>query len=474
MSNSQPKTGIAIRQALDPSSTVFTNSPDLILTGTAAAADPSAFSNPDAYDWYFSQAPTIGSANNVYIRGVNYTPTGTQQSRVYLYFAQSDQLLDPTKWQSSGFTLNSVAQNYTPISAKTVGAYVATAMPVMWTPPAPTTAGATYYLISWIDNSQQPSPPTFPTTPFADLAALGTYVSQHPSMAVLDTVYRGAFLRQLPGQTVQQPGTGAQTSPDIIVNGAAAAQDASSFAGSGSYNAGTLSANAALGVRNFVYVRALNTVAGPARARVYLYWTTAAAISAPSWSAGNFTFAGQPQNWVDLTATAAGQVMVSTVPLVWYAPSGPAILAAYVDNSTNPQPPDFTPFGYLNPQAVTSFVASHPQLAWVAVTGTAAAQPTMSWETPLVAGTGMNSVYAGIQLTSIPTDGTLSLSIPGPDAANTLVIQSMRVPNQNALVAWPVTYPDHFQTSAVLTYTQGSTPVGAGSIVLKVVQRPTG
>jgi hypothetical protein len=83
----------------------------------------------------------------------------------------------------------------------------------------------------------------------------------------------------------------------------------------------------------------------------------------------------------------------------------------------------------------------------------------------------MNTVYAGIQLSKIPTDGTVSLSIPGPDAANTIAVTSMRVPDPNALVAWPVTYPDHFQTSAVLTYTPGRTPVGAGNIVAKVVAR---
>jgi DNA-binding beta-propeller fold protein YncE len=467
-------TGIVIRQAMDSSSPIFTNSPDLILTGTTPSFDPDAFTDPDAYDWYFSQSPVIGSANYLYVRGVNYTPTGAQQARVYLYYAQSDKLLDPSTWQSSGFTVGGAPQNYMPLSAVSLYQHVVTSPPMVWIPPQPSPNGASYFLISWIDNSANPAPPTWPTTPFADMAALGAYIKAHPAMALLDTVYKGAFMRQFPGQSVGQDGTGAQTSPDIIVTGTGAARDASQFATQGSYSPGTLSADAALDARNFVYVRALNTTGKPARARIYMYWATSANISPSSWNTTNFKVAGQTQNWVDLVAGAANEVMISTVPLVWFAPAPGEtyILIAYVENSENPQPPDFTAFGFINPQAVTAFVASHPQLAWLALNGKPIPPATMSSETPLIAGTGANSLYVGVQLTNIPTDGTLSLSVPGPDAADTLVIQSLRIPDANALVAWPVTYPDHFQTSAVITYSAGATPVGAGKIVATMLPRP--
>ena len=285
MSPADKPTGINIRQALDPNSPVFTLSPDLIVTGTAAALDASNFTDPSCYKWYFSQAPVIGSPNYFYIRGLNWNEDGTQNSTVYFYFAQSDQVLDPTKWQSTGFTVNGTAQNSAPIDAQNEYDYVATS-PIMWTPPQPTTSGATYYLISWIDNSSGNQRPKLPTTPFADMAALGTYLKQNPQVAILDTIYRGAFLRQFPGQTVGQDGTGAQTCPDIIVAGPAAVQDASSFAGQGSYSPGSVSATAALGMRNFIYVRAINTAtataAQPATARVYLFWTSASAPAAPN------------------------------------------------------------------------------------------------------------------------------------------------------------------------------------------------
>jgi len=466
---------IVVRQAMDKTSGIFTNSPDLITTGTSPAFDPDSFTDPDAYGWYFSQAVVTGAGNYVYVRGVNYTPTGAQTSRVYFYYVTSDQLLDPSKWQSSGFTVNGAAQNWVTLTAVSQYQYVATNPPAVWTPPKPSSSSVTYFLISWVDNSANPVPPTWPSTPFANLDALNAYVSDHQEMAVLDTVYRGAFLRQFPGQLVTTPATGAQTSPDLVVSGAAAAKDASAYTTSASYNSTTLNATVALDLRNFLYIRAINTTSGPVTARVYLYWTTASDISPPSWNATNFTYAGRTQNWVDLIAASAGEVMVSTVPLVWAAPpsvTDPPILIAYVDNSENPQPPDFSAFGYVNAKAVTSFVAGHPQLSWLTLSGQQVPTPTMTSQSPLSAGTGAGTAYAGIQLANIPVDGTVSLSVPGPDAANTIVVTGMKVPDPNAFVSWPVTYPDHFQTSAVITYTKGTTPPSNGSIVATLVPRP--
>lgn len=464
-------TGIVIRQALDKSSPVFTNSPDLIVTGAAAAFDPSAFIDPDAYRWYFSQAPVPGSQNSLYIRGVNYTPSGRQQSRVYLYWVTGADLLDPAKWQSTGFTVDGAEQNHVGISAISQYQYVMASL--NWTPPPAT--NTKYFLISWIDDSADPKPPEWPTVPFGDLAALGQYVRDHPAMAVLDTVYQGAFLRQFPGQTAYRGGTGAKTSPDLIVTGASAAKDAAHYTQPTSYNSSDLHAKAALGVRNFVYVRAINTTSGPVRARVYLYSATTSNLSPPGWSSSGFSYAGQTRNWVDLIAAADGDVMVSTVPLVWFAPAASdsvPVLIAYVDSSANPQPPDLNPFGYVNPEGVARFVAGQPQLTWLALTGQAVPVPTLSWDMELAAGTGSNSFYTGVQLSGIPADGTLSLSVPGPDANSTIVVESMPVPNPDAFVSWPVTYPDDFRTSAVLRYMAGTTPPGKASIVAEMVPRP--
>lgn len=473
MSAGAPSTGIYIRQQM-PNGASYTNSPDLFVAGTSAPFDTEPYTDPKAYHWYFSQAPVFGAANYLFVRGVNYTPTGSQTSRVYFYFAQSDQVLDPTKWQSTGFTVGGVTQNYATLSALSLYQFVLPSAQVMWTPPTPTTQGATYYLISWIDNSASPVPPTFPNIPFANLAALEQYVQQNPSMALLDTVYRGAFIRQFPAQTVNQGGTGALTSPDLISTGMLATANFAAFASSGSYNPGVPAANVTLGMYNFIYVRAINTALGAAKARVYLYWTAASSPNPTGWRTSQFTVAGVAQNWVDLTASASQQIMVSAMPVVWTAPNDTApsdcILIAYVDNSTSPAPPDFTAFGYAGMAGVTAFLASHPQMSGLQLVGAATPGYTLSWNQSLSPGNDDGgTVYVGVQLQNIPIDGTISFSVPGPDQADTLVIQNMRVPDPNAYVVWKVTYPANYVTNMALTYVQGATPPPGGANILPFV-----
>lgn len=308
-------------------------------------------------------------------------------------------------------------------------------------------------MIAWIDNGGDP--PAFPTTAFPDVPALSAYIEgQNGKMAVIDTGYQGAFMRQSPGQLPTQPGNGAETGPDIIVTGVAAAQDASAFVAG--YNDTTPHNQAVLGMRNFVYVRALNTRSGSGRSRVYFYHMASGSPSPIGWESGGFTVAGQPQNWIDVIASAGGQVMVPAIPLVWDTPTVPdgqsLILIAWVDDSANPKPPDFSNFGYLTPEVVKDFVTSTPRLSWLALSGSAAPSCTAAWQLP-VSQTG--SLYAGVQLSNLPIGGTLAFSLPGPDAANTLV-KSFAVPEPNAAVVWPVVYPAGFASSIVVTYTQGS------------------
>lgn len=465
--------GIVVRQAFKGSDD-RTRSPDIIVAPGTAAFDPSVFTDLETFNWDFGQVPALGSANAVYVRGVNYTG-GKQTSTVYLYAVPSDKLLDPTAWSSAGFTVGGTAQNYTTISALTLYQIVATDTPVQWTPPTPA-GGVHYLLISWVDNSTQPTPPTFPTTPFKDRAALLDYVQAHPQLAVLDTSYAGAFMRQFPRQTPTQNGTGAQTSPDIVLNSNFAARDAAKFATSASYESTQLNSAAVAGQRNFVYLRAFNATPGPASARVYLYWTITG-VSPTSWQTSGFSYAGKPQNWVDLLGASLGDVMVSTVPIVWDAPtvgSGQTcLLIAYIDTSDNPSPPDFTPFGYLTMTAVTKFVAATPRLSWLAVTNPVVPPtPTMSWQEP-VGSIQDADLYVGIELHDIPVDGSFSFSVPGPDAASTIVVDGAKIPANDVFVGWSVRYPAGFASSAVLTYLQGATkPSGSPSIVLRIVPRP--
>jgi hypothetical protein len=69
----------------------------------------------------------------------------------------------------------------------------------------------------------------------------------------------------------------------------------------------------------------------------------------------------------------------------------------------------------------------------------------------------------GVQCVNLPVDGSLTVSIPGPDAANTIVVPSFHPPLPNVVVASMVTYPAGFSPSAAVSYWQGATapPVGA-------------
>jgi hypothetical protein len=450
-----------------------------MVIGPQDAIDTSVFIDPQTgYYWYFNQAPAIGSANYVYLRGINTSPAGTQSSRVYLYYVESDQVLNPAQWQSSGFTVNGVAQNWVNFSGQAQYQILLTDSAVLWTPPAPATSGVFYYLIVWIDNTSPFEPPAFAKLPaFADMQALATYVQSSQTMVFLNTLYNGAFLRQFPGQTVSQEGTGQQTSPDIIISGNQAIKDVSALTTPASYSSGTLSQTVVLEQRNFVYLRALNTIDGAAKARVYLFWATVGQLSPTSWSPIGFTVAGIPQNWIDLTAESTGQVLISTVPVVWSVAgqgAGQYVLIAYVDNTSDPQPPDFTPFGYIDASAITQFVATHPQLSWLAVNTTTAAQPSLATEYPFKIAHASKSLYIGIQFSKIPTDGVVNVSIPGPDGNDTVVATSMHIPDANATVMWPVSYTAGFASSIAINYWQGATnpPQGANIVGLMTTGTP--
>jgi len=442
--------------------TPWQSSPDIVVSAGNVLFDPTLI--PSALGWAFHQMPLPTQSNYLYVRGYNYS-TAAATTRVSFYYAEdnptagTNPLLNPQNWKTDSFTYSGVAQNHFDLTVASPFLLMTNSTPLIWTPAAPD-SGSQYCVIAWVDNTDGLNPPPFATlAPFTDINALGEYIEGQRNMVLWDTAVNGLFARQFPGQTVYQPGTGAQTSPDIIVNGPQAAQDASSFATQSSYNSTTLNQGLTLGERSFIYLRVINPNNIQQSARVYLYYATSTAVSPTEWTNQGFTVAGKNQNWVDLEADTLNQVLVTTVPVVWTAPpQGQYILIAYVDGSENPQPPDFSPFGYTEAAPITQLLATQPQIAWLSLNSTAPSQaPTMSYEYPLPTPAAATQQYVGIQFQNIPADGTVSISIPGPDAANTIVNASMHIPDPNAVVVWPVSYPANFQNSILLNYWQGST-----------------
>jgi hypothetical protein len=463
-----------------PTNTPWQASPDIAVYAGTAQYDLSLLQA--APNWAFHQMPQTGQgkSNNIYVRGYS-TASVSVTARISFYYVEDNQstgannpLLSPQNWKTDSFTYNGTAQNFLTITGASTFIFMTNSTPLVWSPPTPD-GGTSYCLIAWIDNTNGSNPPPFANLPaFTDVNALSQYIEGQRSIVAWDTASNGLFARQFPGQTVSQTGTGAQTSPDIIVTGPQAIQDASTLTTQSSYNSTTLNQNITLGERNFIYLRVLNPQNVQQSARVYLYYATTATISPPSWSSQGFTVAGMNQNWVDMEADTLNQVLVTTVPVVWVAPSPQSqyILIAYVDTSENPQPPDFSPFGYTQVSAITQFVSTQPQLVWLSLTNTVpAAAPTMSFEYPLPTHSTATQQYVGIQLKNIPADGTVSISIPGPDAADTIINASMRVPDPNAAVVWAVSYPANFQNSLILNYWKGNTlPPGGANITLIVLK----
>lgn len=450
--------------AISAADATWNSAPDLVVYAGQPAYDATLLER--ALNWSVHQPPINGGQNNLYVRGINAS-TGSLNARVSFYYAVNNPaaspnpLLDPKTWKSDAMTWNGKAQNHVDLTSNAGGDQMLNQTPVVWQPAAP--AAGTYAVIAWIDNTGGSSPPPFASLPaFSSLGALGEYVQGVRNLVMWDGEYDGLFVRQAAGQTASQPGTGAQTSPDIISAGVAPAQDAGAYATSAAYNSATVANAVATGVPNFIYLRVINPNNRAQRARVYLFLGDNAAPSLSALSNAAFTVAGETRNWVDLSADTQNQVLVSTVPIVWMPPapataSSQQFLLTYVDGSANPQPPDFSTVGYGQLSAVKMFVATQPQLSWMTVKNTPPTPaPTFTTQFSLLidhAGT----YYVGTKLENMPGDGTLTVDVPGPDAADTIVASSFHPPAPNAAVLWAATYPAGFKTSIVISYWQGAT-----------------
>lgn len=478
--------GMLARQYPDQSPAVsapdatWNSSPDLIAYTGQAAYDPTLLNR--SLSWSTHQPPVAGQGSNLYLRGVNTASVGTDAKVSFFYAvnnpsASPNPLLDPSTWKSDGITVGGATGNTVEIPSNAMGDLMLNATPVVWTPGSAPAAGTTYAIIAWIDNYGGSNPPPFASlAPFSSTAALDSYLAGVGNVVLWDGSYGALFVRQFTGQTAAQPGTGAQTSPDIISTGAAPAQNAATFTDASQYASAVVAGAVTTGVPNFVYLRVINPGNAAQRVRVYLYAGINSAPSLNGLSTGAFTVAGQAQNWVDLEADTANEILVSTVPVVWVPPTtgtDQPFLLTYVDGSDDPQPPAFNEVGYGSLGAVTQFVATQPQLSWVAVTNTAPTTvPTFTHQYP-VSVTSAGNYYLGIQMTNMPADGTFTVGVPGPDAADTLVAPVFHAPTPNAAVVWKVTFPAGFATSLAVSYWQGSTqPSGAGT-TLVVVPAPS-
>jgi hypothetical protein len=129
-------------------------SPDVIPYGTQSVTDPDAFFSQN-YAQNVAMPITIGTANNIYVRLMNYAD-GANGGEVYLYYALTKDLNSPKIWSNNQLKTVS-GGNSSPVSADSTGQIVATDDPFTWTPAAPPT-GQSYNLIARVVTDANPNP----------------------------------------------------------------------------------------------------------------------------------------------------------------------------------------------------------------------------------------------------------------------------------------------------------------------------
>lgn len=99
-----------------------------------------------------------------------------------------------------------------------------------------------------------------------------------------------------------------------------------------------------------------------------------------------------------------------------------------------------------------------------------ASQPTWQQVTPITGMPDGGQLMIGFQCTNMPTDGFVALSVPGPDAADSVNIPKMQITYPSMSVFSTVVWPPNYSTQATLSYWAGATAPAAGaSITLQLL-----
>lgn len=292
--------------------------------------------------------------------------------------------------------------------------------------------------------------------------------------------YEGLFIRHAIGAT-PTTNTGAWTaSPDIIPWGTGPAPDPSDFTTAQSYDNGYYDHSSFyIQQPNYVYLRAKNEAPGPLSGRLWLYYTSFSILLWPqNWLDAHITVNGQAQNYVDVSATENGEVVVTESPLV-VVPSPPpngdnhfCLISMAENDQNNPpvSPKPQEPFNSLNDLA--HFVLTNPGMGMRNVTEVPSGAGTWTQTVPLQGPPDGGTFQVGVQCREMPTDGFIAFSVQGPphDPAGTVVIPKRPITSPNMMFTAPVSWSEpNYQSSIVITYTQGATPPPAGASISAVV-----
>ncbi|WP_198364149.1 beta-propeller fold lactonase family protein [Burkholderia ubonensis] len=302
-----------------------------------------------------------------------------------------------------------------------------------------------------------------------------------------EAAYSGLFMRHDIDDTPQTPTSGWSASPDVIPFGLAIAGDLSIFTSADGYknpfNRDVITSNL-----NYVYVRGLNTTDAPITSRAYFYYTPGSLAMWPAnWSTAGVMVNNDPtRNWVDVSAPVANSesngVGVGALPIQWTPPpidvnTDHYCVVAWVDNSANPQPPDFSEYEKFSTfDDLVQFVSSHHNMAWRNTHDVNTPPPDFRYNSLLAMKSGGGAVYLTVNFDNVPLDGTFAVNVQGTNAQNTVALGKSALsdyqggfqPKGNPLV-----YPPNFQTSVQISHWPGATPLPDNAKIIVTISVQT-
>jgi hypothetical protein len=284
--------------------------------------------------------------------------------------------------------------------------------------------------------------------------------------------FSGIFLRHQLGDTPSHVSGGWSNSPDLIpysanVNNVQTPEpmpDPSVAVSQTDYNNDQYPSTVFLNQYNYVYIRGLNTTGGATNSRFWFFYTESdLALWPQNWRSDNVTYQGTPQNYVTVSAASANQIIINPQPLVWrptpLAPNTHYCMIGFSETPPAANPVSPAPVGGFGTlQDLINFILANPNMAWRNTVDVFSNQPTWQQTTQLTGPATAGPINVGLQFVNMPVGSTYSYSVPGPDAANTIIQLNQPVVNPNQEFSVTVQWPANYQTSIMVSYYQGNAP----------------
>jgi hypothetical protein len=157
-----------------PATGAYTNSPDIIVSGTMPINHPDQYAK-DTWGSDPGVNPVANANNYIYVRGKNLAP-GAQSGKMALYFTKASLIMYPSIWLKNQLK-NSTGEALVPVEAKNNGDVVVTMDPFTWIPEM--IGGDHFCLVGMVGTNAHPMPK--PTSD--NMRDLATYLCNNPNIA---------------------------------------------------------------------------------------------------------------------------------------------------------------------------------------------------------------------------------------------------------------------------------------------------